>query len=328
MSGQREQLAIRIAEAFFEKKSVTAPEVSVSPILGKGFVNEVWIAETSGRRIVIRMNTEDSRASDIYLKEKWCMEQAGFAGIPGPEVLEIGRCGEIPYMIQSFENGVNGLDHSADPALLWSVIGEYAARLHRIPVKGYGENLSDPERGTFFSPPHPGSDGSWNDYLRYNIESLNDGDRLLELGVITVAQSRQARELFESLAGQEWDFGLNHGDLSLNNILVSNTQAPDEASPHVVLIDWGSAEVGPVPHVDLMQLMLIQMIEGRPGDDEIFAFLKGCGLPVSVLEESKKLFVLRSFDKLRWAIDCSPGDVAQFADIARRAFAQFNLDQG
>ncbi|CAM3980033.1 phosphotransferase family protein [Saccharibacillus endophyticus] len=320
MSGKTKQLAIRIAEAFFEKESVTAPDVSVSPILGKGFVNEVWIAETSGRRIVIRMNTEDSCASDIYLKEKWCMEQARLAGIPGPEVLELGRCGEIPYMIQSFENGVNGLDHSADPALLWSVIGEYAARLHRIPVKGYGENLSDPERGTFFSPPHPGSDGSWNDYLRYNIQSLNDGDRLLELGVITRAQSRQARELFESLAGQEWHFGLNHGDLSLKNILVSDV--PGTTSPHIVLIDWGSAEVGPVPHVDLMQLMLIQMIEGRPRDEEISAFLKGYGLPVSVLADTKKLFVLRSFDKLRWAIDCSPGDVAQFADIAGRAFAQ------
>jgi len=320
MSGQTKQLAIRIAEAFFKKESATAPDVSVSPILGKGFVNEVWIAETSGRRIVIRMNTEDSRASDIYLKETWCMEQARLAGIPGPEVLELGRCDEIPYMIQSFENGVNGLDHSADPALLWSVIGQYAARLHRIPVRGYGENLSDPQRGTFFSPPHPGSDGSWNGYLRYNIESLNDGDRLLELGVITSAQSRQARELFESLAGQEWHFGLNHGDLSLKNILVSDV--PGMTSPHIVLIDWGSAEVGPVPHVDLMQLMLIQMIEGRPGDDEISAFLKGYGLPVSVLEETKKLFVLRSFDKLRWAIDCSPGDVAQFADIAGRAFAQ------
>jgi len=320
MSGQTKQLAIRIAEAFFEKESATAPDVSVSPILGKGFVNEVWIAETSGRRIVIRMNTEDSRASDIYLKETWCMEQARLAGIPGPEVLELGRCDDIPYMIHSFENGVNGLDHSADPVLLWSVIGEYAARLRRIPVKGYGENLSDPQRGTFFSPPHPGSDGSWNDYLRYNIESLNDGDRLLELGVITRAQSRRARELFESLAGQEWHFGLNHGDLSLKNVLVSDV--PGTTSPHIVLIDWGSAEVGPVPHVDLMQLMLIQMIEGRPGDDEISAFLTGCGLPVSVLADTKKLFVLRSFDKLRWAIDCSPGDVAQFADIAGRAFAQ------
>lgn len=320
MSGQTKQLAIRIAETFFEKESDMAVDVSVSPIFGKGFVNEVWIAETSGRRIVIRMNIEDSRASEIYLKEKWCMEQARIAGIPGPKVLELGRCGEIPYMIQTFENGINGQDHPADPASLWSVIGEYAARLHRIPVEGCGENLSDPESGTFFSPPHPGSDGSWNDYLRYNTESLNDRDRLLELGVITGSQSLQARELFEILARQEWEFGLNHGDLSLKNILVSDT--PAATSLHVVLLDWGSAEVGPVPHVDLMQLMLIQMIEGRPGDDEISAFLKGYGLPVSVLAETKKLFVLRSFDKLRWAIDCSPGDVEQFADIAKRAFAQ------
>ncbi|MEJ8303124.1 phosphotransferase family protein [Saccharibacillus sacchari] len=320
MSVKTKQLAIRIAETFFEKERDSAFKVSVFPILGKGFVNEVWIAETLGRRIVIRMNVEDSRASDIYLKEQWCMEQAGLAGIPGPKVLELGCCGETSYMIQTFENGANGLDHSADPASLWFVIGEYAARLHRIPVEGYGENLSDPKRGTFFSPPHPGSDGSWNDYLCYNIESLNDRDPLLELGVITRSQSRQARELFETLAGQAWNFGLNHGDLSLKNILVSDT--PGTASPHVVLIDWGSAEVGPVPHVDLMQLMLIQMVEGKPEDNEISAFLKGYGLPDSILEETKKLFVLRSFDKLRWAIDCSAGDVEQFADIARNAFAQ------
>ncbi|MCQ4085525.1 phosphotransferase family protein [Saccharibacillus sp. JS10] len=320
MNPHNRQLATLIAKDFFAKKDLHMPSVSINPIVGKGFVNEVWVAEAVGKKIIIRMNDEDSRAEKIYLKEKWCIEQASLVGIPSPEILELGVRDEVPYMIQSFKNGVNGLEYEADPCELWRKIGKYASLFHQIPVKGYGEELKDAQRGEFYSPPHPGSDGSWNGYLRYNINSLNDQDKLLELGVITREESRQAQFLFQKLAKKKWEFGLNHGDLSLKNILIDGSFS--DHSLHVTLIDWGNAEIGPVPHVDLMQLLLIQMIEGKPDEHEINAFLEGYGLSSAILQETRELFVLRSFDKLRWAIDCSPKDITQFADIARKAFTQ------
>ncbi len=58
---------------------------SITNVVGKGNINQVCVVETESRKVVIRMNDQDTFPS--FVKEKWCIEQAAAVGIPGPEVL-------------------------------------------------------------------------------------------------------------------------------------------------------------------------------------------------------------------------------------------------
>ncbi|WP_454191068.1 phosphotransferase [Paenibacillus sp. Marseille-Q7038] len=279
------------------------------PIIGKGFVNQVFLVETESCIVVVRMN--DIGAYPIYVKEKWCIEQAAAKGIPGPEVLSIGSSNENAYMIQTFVDGDNGLDSTTLNSDVWRRLGVYAKLIHSIEVNGYGENLIDPVHGEFHSPSHAGSDGSWLGYVQYNINSLTEDDRLIELGIINQMQSKRVRELFESLKKRTFRFGLIHGDISLKNTIVDQTG-------QVILLDWGNAEVRAVPHGEIICLMQCQILNGTPNEEELKAFLEGYGISVEVLPEMRQLLLLKAIDNLRWAIDRSPNLTESYASFAKQ----------
>ncbi|MFC4811681.1 aminoglycoside phosphotransferase family protein [Paenibacillus sp. GCM10023250] len=280
------------------------------PIVGKGMVNQVYVVEAASRKLVVRMNDADAYAS--YRKEQWCIEQAAAAGVPGPEVLAVGVADEKAYMLQSFLAGEDGVDAAVPKSAIWRQLGEYAARIHAIPVKGYGENLEDPATGEFRSPPHPGSDGSWAGYVQYNIDSLTERDPLLALGVLTPATSAAARGLFERLKRTAFRFGLAHGDLSLKNAMV-------DPSGRVAMLDWGNAEVTVVPHGDVMQLLQLRLQGGEPDMESYDAFLEGYGVREEALPDLLPLLLLRACDKLRWALDRRPELTASYAAFAKQA---------
>ncbi|MDQ0875874.1 aminoglycoside phosphotransferase (APT) family kinase protein [Paenibacillus sp. V4I3] len=280
-------------------------------IIGKGITNQVCVVETESRKVVVRMNNKDTYPS--YMKEKWCIEQAAAIGIPGPEVLSIGIVDETAYMIQAFVDGDNGSDSTVLKSDVWWQIGKYAKLIHSIPVKGYGENLIDPVHGEFHSPSHAGSDGSWQGYVQYNINSLTESDRLIELGVITQMKSQRVRKLFENLKKETFRFGLNHGDISLKNTIVNQEN-------QVILLDWESAGVSVVPHGAVIQLMHYQILglkEG-PNIEEFKAFLDGYGISEEDLADMRHLLLLRAFDNLRWAIDRSPDLIESYAAFAKQ----------
>lgn len=303
--------AEQIAEDFLQEKAKDSYE-----ILGKGIVNEVCVVETDNNKVVIRMNSKDTYTT--FLKEKWCIEQVLAEGIPSPEVLSVGISGETAYMIQTFVDGENGLDTEKDRVEIWKQVGVYLQMIHAIPVKGFGENLDDAGQGVFYSPPHPGSDGSWLGYVNYNINSLTEHDQLIELGVINKTESKRVRELFENIKNEKFKFGLNHGDISLKNTIVNE-------EGQVSLLDWGSAQVSVVPHEDINEIWKCQLLGGGPSSQELSAFLEGYGLKEEDLTKMKPFMLLRAFDKLRWAIDQSPDLIEPFAKFARRV-VEMTLD--
>lgn len=278
-------------------------------IIGKGIVNQVCVAETDNSKVVVRMN--DAGTYPCFVKENWCIEQARAVGIPSPEVLSIGIADETAYMIQTFLDGENGLDSTKPKTDIWRQLGVYDKLIHTIPVKGYGENLIDPIHGVFQSPPHAGSDGSWLGYLNYNINSLTENDRIIELGVINQTESIKIRKLFEGLKKEKFRFALNHGDVSLNNTIVNK-------EGQVVLLDWGSAEVSVVPHGDIIEMMKCQILGGGPSVEEFKAFLEGYGVMEKDIADMRSLLLLRAFDKLRWAIDLSPDLIKPFATFTKQ----------
>ena len=138
------------------------------------------------------------------------------------------------------------------------------------------------------------------DTLSHNIESLTENDPLIKLKVLTQLQSKLIRDVFADLRGREFTFGLIHGDISLRNTIV-------DKRGRVHLLDWGSAEAGIVPHHDLIEMLMMNMVKGDPDDAAIRAFLDGYGISPAefkqMMPELESLLVLRSFDHLRWAID-------------------------
>jgi tRNA A-37 threonylcarbamoyl transferase component Bud32 len=253
----------------------------------------------------------DAGTYPCFVKENWCIEQARAVGIPSPEVLSIGIADETAYMIQTFVDGQNGLDSTKPKPDIWRQLGVYDKLIHTIPVIGYGENLIDPIHGVFQSPPHAGSDGSWLGYLNYNINSLTENDRFIELGVINQTESKKIKKLFEGLKKEKFLFALNHGDVSLKNTIVNK-------EGQVVLLDWGSSEVSVVPHGDIIEMIKCQILGGGPSVEEFKAFLDGYGVMEKDLADMRPLLLLGAFDKLRWVIDLSPDLIKPFATFTKQ----------
>jgi aminoglycoside phosphotransferase (APT) family kinase protein len=299
------QLASRITTSLLNE-----PLVEVTPLIGRGSVNKVFIVEAVNHKVVVRMS-DRGEALDEYTKEAWCIEHAAARGVPAPSVISVGRCEGHAYIIQSYIAGDEGRDSPAPKLGIWRELGRYAKLIHSIGVAGFGLRLSEITQGD--------ARKSWLRYLEYNIESLTEHDPLIKLKVLTQRQSKFIKEVFADLKGREFTFGLNHGDLSLKNTIV-------DIRGRVNLLDWGSAEAGIVPHHDLIQMLKMNMLEGDPDGEEMRAFLDGYGISATEFErmmpELESLLVLRAFDKLRWAIDWNVEELDRFVRHAREAVSR------
>lgn len=282
-------------------------EIRVVRILGRGSVNKVFIVEAPNTKFVVRIN-DQKESLEEYTKEAWCIDKAAVSGVPVATVIDVGVIEEHAYMVQAFIAGDEGRDSQLPRSHIWRELGRYARLIHSIEVAGFGLKLQDLTQGD--------SRESWFEYLNYNIERLNENDELIKLNVVTQSQSRIIRAIFEDLKGKPFNFGLNHGDLSLKNVIV-------DESAKVNLVDWGSAEASIVPHHDLIQMLKMNMLENDPDDAAIQSFLNGYGISQFEFEELRptleSLLLLRAFDKLRWAIDWGIAGLESFMTHARQA---------
>jgi len=297
------QLVSRISSKFLDDQ-----QIRVVPILRRGSVNKVFILEARNKKLVVRMRDNDESLEE-YKKEAWCIEKAAVLSVPVATVFDVATIEQHAYMIQAYIEGDEGRDSLFPRRHIWRQLGKHARLIHSIEVAGFGLKHSDLIQGD--------SRKSWLEYLNYNIESLNENDELLKLKVLTEQQSRIIRTIFKELKEQSFDFGLNHGDLSLKNVIV-------DESGKVTLLDWGSAEASIVPHHDLIQMLKMNMLENDPDDDgEIQSFLDGYGISQSEFAEMlptlESLLLLRAFDKLRWALDCGLEALESYIIHARRA---------
>ena len=296
------QLVARISSVFLKDE-----HIRVIRILGRGSVNKVFIAEAPNVRVVVRMADQNESLNE-YKKEAWCIDKAAARSVPVATVLDVGVIEEHAYIIQTFIAGDEGRDSQFPKNHVWRQLGRYARLIHSIEVTGFGLKLEDLTQGD--------SRESWLEYLNYNIESLNENDELRKLKVVTQSQSQVIRAIFGDLKRKTFNFGLNHGDLSLKNVIV-------DESGKVNLLDWGSAEASIVPHHDLIQMLKMNILENDPDDAAIQSFLYGYGISQSEFEQMRptlqSLLLLRAFDKLRWAIDCGIEELESFTTHARRA---------
>jgi aminoglycoside phosphotransferase (APT) family kinase protein len=282
-------------------------QIRVVRIVERGSVNKAFVVEAPNTKLVVRLGDQNESLQE-YAKEAWCIDKAASRDVPVAKVLDMGVIEEPAYMIQAYIAGDEGRDSQFPTSSVWRQLGRYARLIHSIQVAGFGLKLQDLTQGD--------SQESWLEYLNYNIESLNENDELIKLKVVTQSQSRVIRAIFENLKRRTFNFGLNHGDLSLKNVIV-------DESGKVNLLDWGSAEASIVPHHDLIQMLKMNMLENDPDDAAIQSFLDGYGISQSEFEQMRptleNLLLLRAFDKLRWAIDWGIEGLESFITHARQA---------
>lgn len=278
----------------------------ISQIINRGQVNEIYIVTTESSKYIVRIDLSES-TTDRFEKEAWCMNETGKLGILGPTIFGVGIKAEHPYMIMSYVEGKNGdeaIENEKDK--IWNELGKYARKIHSIPVEGYGEGMITP--GVFKD--------SWLRYINYNISSLTPDDKIIELGVITEKESKKIKNIFLELLNTNFNFGLIHYDLSLKNTILTTTG-------EVYLIDWGSAQSAPVPHLDIVEILDSSLGENSK---QFALFLEGYGLTFQEYEKIKtemaKINLLINIDKLRWALDRRRDKIDYFSQKVKNKLAK------
>ena len=149
-------------------------------------------------------------------------------------------------------------------------------------------------------------------HYTFNIIS-NKKDTLLQHQIFTLDEQEQAKSILQSFLNKELKSGLIHGDLAPRNALIDDNT--------VYLLDWGTAEINVVPHIEIG---ILQMSEECSKSD-LNNFLEGYGISKleyqRIAEEIKVLSFLHRLDKYRWAdgrqdID----DIEDYTKLVRLSF--------
>lgn len=277
--------------------------LKITPIIDKGEVNQVYLVTTQSKKIIFRLNTTSELKR--FQKEAWCINAAIDKAVKVPTVFGVGSHEEISYMLFEYIEGLNG-DSIRSSEILWLKLGNSLKTIHEINVSGLGEDLSDINSAE--------DNHNWEEYLDYNIRSLDDNDRLVKEGILDTKKQQSLKQIFERLMSKPFEFGLNHGDFSLANIIVDQSDTP-------FIIDWGSAQGHIIPHHDLGVILEEILSEDSR---EFRALLEGYGLTsrdfLEIRDDVYDLRILEAVDKLRWAFDRSPDSIDSQKRLLTRLF--------
>ena len=285
-------------------------------IEGLGIVNRTYCVRTVSCSYILRMN-EGNDSYCEYQKEYWCMYSAKKARLSSSLPLAIGCYEGTAYLLESLMPGTNGSLLPQEATHIWFELGRMAKIIEQFPAEGFGLDFaSDPnnETGIFYNSFSP----TFESHIQYNLDSLTADDRLIALGVYTPGQRDAIHiaflSLLEGYKSNRLHLGLLHGDLSPRNVLIE----PDHS---IHLIDWGCALIHFAPHYGFSAMYKEMLQKEGIIEADVRAFYLGYGLNTQTFLEMesdiKKILLLDSFDKLRWAIDQKQDEIASYADWAK-----------
>ncbi len=283
------------------------PPEPLAPLPGSGSVNHVFILGSGRQRYVVRIPIDILRPDEFQV-EQWCLEQAPRHGIASPRVMGRGDVSGTPYLILAYVEGRTCEEQHALEA--WEALGRYGRLTYSI------DYATGPDQ--LFTRFGRDPDEAWRLHLHYNADQLTGTDPLIELGVYPSTKQPGIRAMITGLLGHSFNHGLRHGDLAPRNLLVT-VDGP-------VLLDWGQATVGPVPHGDLLDALRSHLVEGRPTAEELDVFSAALGAPLGAFRDVlNHLLVVDALDRVRWALDKRPDRLAGLVKSARDTLHSLSL---
>ena len=222
-----------------------------------GLTNFVFEVAHPQGDFMVRIS-EDPAKLAAFLKEQWAMARAREAGVPTPEVLEVGNDALGAYMISLRVHGEEATHHPSRLEIARE-LGGLARRVHGIRTSGYGPTFD-------WSSNTLSNRESWREYLH---AELRVDERIAALARYRMLAPGALRELRAFVRGMEqWNVRprLNHADLRLKNVIV------DAAGHIAAVIDWETCESNLAPQWDLAFAL------HDLGIDAKHAFVAGYGL--------------------------------------------------
>ncbi len=226
------------------------PNSGEPAFLSKGSNNEVFLVPAGAGSFVVRVCGEWREITT--LRERWSYERCTALGIPGPAVLGAGKVEKLPYLAMSFISGIAGFEYPHTDRL-WETLGDYAARINGIRFDEDGEALL-------------GAESAW----RERVASCLDPARFAWVSSLMGWEPGFASEIgsrLHRLMEAKLRVGLSHGDIDPRNAIIAE-------DGEVYLIDWCCSRRGPIPHVDIYNILR----ETDPRGSSFAAYLKGYGL--------------------------------------------------
>jgi hygromycin-B 4-O-kinase len=187
-----------------------------------GLTNLVFAVEHAAGNFIVRVNFDRAKLNP-FLKEQWAVERAREAGVPAPQILEVGDM-PVPHMILKREAG-EPATHHPDRKRILRDLGSHAARINLIQTSGFG--------GTFdWSRNQLSRNSDWSDFLHGEFR-LNERLRTLTRHrMLPSDQVKKIRATLDSACQPGRKPALNHGDLRLKNVLV------DSNGKITTILDW------------------------------------------------------------------------------------------
>jgi aminoglycoside phosphotransferase (APT) family kinase protein len=226
---------------------------------GGGLTNLVFEADAGGGPYIIRIGKDPAKIKD-YLKEQWAIREAHAAGVPVPEVLEVGaELVPAPYMISRRIDGIEGTQYPDYMALL-AEMGRLTALIHTIPTSGFGHTFD-------WSNNKLSRKETWAAFLKRELKLDERLDVLKKHKMLSPKQSKGLKAVLREIEGWDRPTVLNHGDMRLKNIIVEEKSGKVKA-----VLDWEFCCSNIAPHWDLSLALHDLSVDAKQ------AFLRGYGL--------------------------------------------------
>ena len=226
--------------------------------IGGGLTNLVFRVSDGRENLIVRLGSDASKLS-TFVKEQWANAKAREAGIPTPEVLQVGNeAASVPYMIARQSTGRDAATHPLRLDIVRE-LGRYAAVINSIQTNGFGATFD-------WSHNQLSHNETWSSFLENELK-IEDRLTLLEsCGFLEPARLKKLRATLTRAAGKGRKPALNHGDLRLKNILV------DDQGKISSILDWEDCTSNLAPEWELSIALHDLSI------DEKQEFLEGYGL--------------------------------------------------
>ena len=236
-----------------------------------GLTNFVFSVKHSEGDFVIRIAPE-ANSINSFTKEQWAQKAAREAGVPVPEILEVGlEAISYPYMISTRVDGIEATHHPERFEILREM-GHHAAAINSIRTSGFGETFDWSENRLSLNT-------SYKNYLQNEFRYEEKLKILDKNRMLTQKQIKGMRKIFAAAGAASVHNKpvLNHSDMRLKNVIVNKDGKING------IIDWEGATSNIAPQWEISLALHDLGIDGKQH------FLDGYGLKPKELTEMMPL---------------------------------------